>query len=85
MAKLGHHGTRGLTKNWLSSFLKNRTQYVNLDGHCSITKQGTCGVPQGLTLGPLLFLKYINDLQGAFSKSIIHHFADDTNLLFPAK
>ena len=56
LAKLGHHGTRGLTKNWLSSFLKNRTQYVYLDGHCSTTKQATCGVPQGLTLGPLLFL-----------------------------
>ena len=26
-----------------------------------------------------------NDLQGAFSKLIIHHFADDTNLLFPVK
>ena len=28
---------------------------------------------------------YINDLQRDFSKSIIHHFADDTNLLCPAK
>ena len=50
-----------------------------------ITKQVTCGIPQGSTLGPLLFLVYTNDLQGAFSKLIIHHFADDANLLFPAK
>ena len=28
---------------------------------------------------------YINDLQGVFSKLIIHHFEDDTNLLFPTK
>ena len=32
----------------------------------------------------LLFLVYINDLQHPFSKSIIHHSADDTNLLFLA-
>ena len=85
LAKLAHYGVRGLTNSWFSSFLKNRTQYVYLDGHCSITKQVICGVPQGSTLVPLLFLLYINDLQGAFSKLIIHHFADNTNLLFPAK
>ena len=85
LAKLYHYRTRGLTNSWLSSFIESRSQYVYLDGHCSITKQVTCGVPHGSTLGPLLFLMYINDLQGAFSKSIIHHFADDTNLQFPAK
>ena len=84
LAQLDHYGIRGLANSWSSSFIKNRTQYVYLDGHCSITEQVTCGVPQGSTLGPVLFLVYINDLQGAFSKSKIHHFADDTNL-FPAK
>ena len=76
---------RGLANNWLSSFLQNRAQYVYLDGHCSIAKQVTCGVLQGSTLGPLLFLVYIDSLQSAFSKSIVYHFADDTNLQFPAK
>ena len=76
---------KDMASSWLSSFIKNKTQYVCLDGHCSVTKQVTCDVPKGSTLGPLLFLVYINDLQGAFSKSITHHFADDTNLLFPAK
>ena len=66
----------------LSFFIKNKMQYIYLDGHCSITKQVTCDVSQGSTLAPFLFLVYINDLQGAFSESIV---ADDTNLLFPAK
>ena len=33
----------------------------------------------------MLFLLYITDLQSLFSKSVVHHFANDTNLLFPAE
>ena len=62
LAKLAHYGIRGLTNSWFSSFLKDRIQCVNLNGHCSITKQVTCGVPQGSILGPLLFLVYIECL-----------------------
>ena len=32
-----------------------------------------------------MFLLYINDLQSAFLKLVVHHFADDSNLLFLAK
>ena len=33
-------------------------------------------------LGPLLFFVYINDLCNAVYHSTVHHFADDTNLLY---
>ena len=72
-------------RNWLSLFLKNRELYVSLHGVSFSINTITCVIPQGSTLGPLLFLPCINDLQCAFSKSIIHNFAGDTNLLFSSK
>ena len=42
----------------------------------------TCGVPQGSTLWPLLFLLYINDLPNSSEKLSFRIFADDTNIFF---
>ena len=42
-------------------------------------------MPQGSTLGPLLFLLYINDLHFSLKKSVVSHFADDTCITYSAK
>ena len=58
---------------------------MHKSGYSSDVKNILCGVPQGSTQVPLLFLVDINDLQSVFSSKIIHSSADDTNLLFPSK
>ena len=79
--KLEFYGIRGVASQWFLSYLTNRQQRVKFNGIKSSFKNITCGVPQGSILGPLLFLIYINDMKNSTKNSILHHFADDTNLL----
>ena len=85
LEKLKFYGIKGLANKWLNSYLSNRTQSVTLNGTVSNSLPVSCGVPQGSILGPLLFLIYINDMHSAFKDCKVHHFADDTNLLFSHK
>ena len=83
--KLEHYGIRGAALNWFKSYLSMRSQFVNINNTYSVTNTITHGVPQGSVLGPLLFIIYINDMHTAIKFSTVHHFADDTNLLYTNK
>ena len=61
--KLDFYGLRGNVNKLLQSYLSNRKQYVSLNGFDSRVKDVTRGVPQGSSLGQLLFLLYINDFK----------------------
>ena len=59
--------------------MENRIQRVTLNGQTSSWTELNAGVSQGLVLGSLLFLIYINDLPDGFSSNA-KLFADDTSL-----
>ena len=63
----------------IQSFLNNTLQKVVLNGQNSSWNPLFAGSPQGLVLGPLFFLIYINDLAEGIS-STAKLFADDTSL-----
>ena len=73
-------GIKNNVLHWLRSYLHNRKQVVVANGYTSNQGTVTCGVPQGSTLGPLLFLLYINNINKNFIHSKIKLFADDTVL-----
>lgn len=76
---------RGKALDWFTSYLTNRTQYVKLGHVESNYLQIVCGVPQGSTLGPLLFLLYMNDLDTSSDMLSFRLFADDANIFFATK
>ena len=65
--------------------MNNRKHFVSINGFESSKLNITCGVPQGSTLGSLLFLIYLNDLRFCLNKSSSNCFADDTCLIYASK
>ena len=82
LKKLDHYGFRNQINSWLQSYLTNRKQFVKIGNSTSQTMFTKMGVPQGSTLGPLLFILYISDMNRALSNMKILHFADDSTLYF---
>ena len=80
MTKLNNYGIRGVAYILIRSYLYNRQQFVSINQSQSNLKPVRVGVPQGLSLGPMFFLIYINDLHNSL-ESEPRLFADDTCLL----
>jgi hypothetical protein len=80
LKKLKKMGILGTTHKWFTSYLTNRAQCVDIAGTFSDLIDLDISVIQGSTLGPILFLCYINDFWTATSLFSVL-FADDTTCL----
>ncbi|CAM4534756.1 unnamed protein product [Lepidochelys kempii] len=78
--KLSCHGIRGKILSWIENWLKDREQWVGINGKFSEWKGVSSGVPQGSVLGPILFNLFINNLEKGVNSEVAK-FADDTKLL----
>ena len=59
--------------------MNERNQKVTVNGNESSNRTVTSGIPQGIVLGPILFVIYINDLP-EYEEANTYLFADDTKL-----
>ena len=75
-------GFRGSALSLTESYLTNRHQYTKIGDSKSRKHLIDCGVPQGSSLGPHLFLLYVNDLP-QMSQLSTTLFSDDALLSLP--
>uniref|UniRef100_A0A1B6KWH1 Reverse transcriptase domain-containing protein n=2 Tax=Graphocephala atropunctata TaxID=36148 RepID=A0A1B6KWH1_9HEMI len=91
LKKLENLGVRGIENKWFSSYLRGRSQLVEVQhtescitrSYTSAPKPIARGVPQGSVLGPVLFILLTNDfptfIDSPSTDCIMY--ADDTTLL----
>lgn len=79
-------GVRGVVLDWYRSYLYGRSQRVKIVDKEGVTVSDsaslTCSVPQGSTLGPILFIIYMNEMCNISFHGKVVSYADDTALCY---
>ena len=82
--KLHYYGIRGVVHSWFASYLFNRSHYVQQGNNKSTFAKLINDIAQGSTLGPILFLTYVNDIFSIHDNCKIVLFADDSSVTVAA-
>ena len=75
-----YYVARGIPKDRFASYLNNRKQYVSIESYSSKIRKITAGIRKTSILGPILFLKYVIDLNKCMKHPKVYQIADDTNI-----
>jgi len=65
-------GVTSSSLSWFHSYLSNRTFRVLSNSQESAPIDLDCSLPQGSTLGPLLFITYASQLQKLLINTVLH-------------
>ena len=78
----GTFGVSGDVLKWLASYLEQRSSFVKYGAGRSVTIPCDIGVPQGSSLGPMLFTLFVAPLANVTSANGIRHhqYADDSQV-----
>ena len=77
-------GVRDIAFDLICDYLHERLQFTRINNYNSNLQPVGYGIPQGSTLGPFLFIIYINNLANiTFFTTCL--FADDTNFTISSK
>ena len=80
--KLHACGIRGTFLSWLLNFISDRTHQTKINSSLSEPKNLLSGVIQGSSIGPIMFVMFINDLVDALKQFgvCVKLFADDVKV-----
>ena len=85
LSKLDVYDIRDIENQWCRSYLSKRKQKVFVNGIESDFLEVNARVLQGLILGPVLFLVYLNNIANTTNYFSIRLSADDTSLTVAGK